>query len=99
MKLLTDKVSSDSDLSRRERETTILITDEGVKIHSDHSTGIKWCVQQIKEGNANLEHQRVKDNELVGIIITTNYNLVSFKSIPRKQNNISNIFSIPKEGK
>jgi hypothetical protein len=90
-----EEVEINSILSNIEKESTIIIGDDGVLIHSDHRTGIKWCLQRIEDGLAELNYvNKNEDGSINSIGIKSDYTLVSLKSKPRKQNNISNIFSI-----
>jgi len=93
-RIMNMEVTSNSELLPSEKETQININNEGVSIHTDHRTGIKWCRQQIKNNNAKINYIHTIGNKLVGIGIETSYDIVSLKSVPRKQKNISNIFSI-----
>ena len=93
-RIMNMEVTSNSELLPSEKETQININNEGVSIHTDHRTGIKWCRQQIKDNNATINYIHTQDNKLVGISINVDYNLVSLKSVPRKINQISSIFSI-----
>ncbi|MFW5988297.1 MAG: hypothetical protein ACOCQA_02530 [bacterium] len=88
------EIKSNPNLNSQEKETTCIINDEGLRVHSDHRTGIKWCVRQLQENRAELNHYVIVDNCLTGISIKTDITLVSFKSKPRQQGNISNCFSI-----
>lgn len=88
------EIQSNDNLEASEKETQIRIDNEGVSIYSDHRTGIRWCRQQIKENRAELDYYNTIGDKLVGIGIKTSYDLISLKSVPRKQKNISNCFSV-----
>ena len=92
--ILKLKIESDDRMSTLEKETTTIINDRGLIVHSDHRTGIKWCVRQLRENRAELLHYNVYGNCLVGIGIKTDVSLITLKSKPRQQKHISNCFSI-----
>ena len=96
--ILNLPIASNKNLLPCEKETTANINNEGLTVHSDHRTGIKWCVRQLENDRAELKNYTVNEqdnvNKLVGIVIKTDIRLISFKSKPRQGNNISNCFSI-----
>ena len=96
--ILNLPVASNKNLLPCEKETTANINNEGLTVHSDHRTGIKWRVKQLQNDRAELKDYTINEqddgNKLVGIVIKTDIRFISFKSKPRQGNNISNCFSI-----
>jgi len=94
MKIFDMEIEEHPKWCREEKETTIIMDCENVRVHSSWRTGIKWCVQRIKEGHAELLNFHTYKGKLVSINVQCGYNLISLKSLPRGSKNKSNCFSI-----
>ncbi|MFW6016525.1 MAG: hypothetical protein ACOCRK_08805 [bacterium] len=100
MSLEEYEIKSNSNLLGGEKETTINIHNKDeVTFYSDHRTGIKWAVEHLIDGNAELNHLTLHDNAIVGICITTTPNVISLKGKFRKSDGISQCFSMPSSSK
>jgi len=83
-----------------EKEVTMTMNsyDEYASFFSSHTTGIKWAVQRLKDGNAKLIRKEITEikNEkyLTGIQIYIPISYFSFKAKKRKSPSIGSCFSI-----
>ena len=92
--ILNLEVKSNPDWSSDEKETTVVMDNERVLVYSSQRTGVRWAVERIKEGHAKLIDYTIVDDCLCAIKIECGFNLITLKSKPRSQNNVSNCFSV-----
>jgi len=92
-KLEDYKIREAQDLLPEEKEVHLNMLNGKSTFHADKRTAVKWAIERLKEGEAELDYLYYSGNKIYSIGITVSHNFIAFKSVPRKSDSISSCFS------
>ncbi len=87
------EVKENQDMLPEEKEITLNMLEGKTAFHADKRSAIKWAVERLKDGEAELDYLYYSDDVIYSIGIMIPCNLITFKSVPRKSDSISSCFS------